>query len=390
MVSFIKSLVTLFVLMIGATVKLAGQWNAPLISEDKQGTESSPQLPLVIFSHGLAGQRTTYSLLCLELASKGFFVVAIEHADGTASVAELSGPEEKMKWQHSTYELPRHARGKWRWYGGLGDHVELGRPLYRLEEVRLAIKLMAKLNSGQSMNGLRISSCTRDKRPEAFVAGRIDMEKIIAVGHSYGGATAAWAASCVPGVIAGVSLDPWWAAMPEAAPVLNTWLNPTPLLVIGSEEWNVPLKEAPESEGTAPILPKMSCGYERREKVMETAGRTGGGCLRVCPKHSTHHSPSDILVIMEEKGVLSIGSCLSFPKPKVSPTEMHKRITSVMDIFIQDVISSDGKGALTRNCTDKYEAALSQEPDMIHELVLSTSIGTRNHPDVINISVDTC
>ena len=46
---------------------------------------SPSKRPCVVFSHGLAGTRTTYSGLCARIASKGYIVVAIEHRDGTAS-----------------------------------------------------------------------------------------------------------------------------------------------------------------------------------------------------------------------------------------------------------------------------------------------------------------
>lgn len=36
-------------------------------------------LPVVLFSHGLGGLRTTYSTVCTDLASHGFLVAAIEH-----------------------------------------------------------------------------------------------------------------------------------------------------------------------------------------------------------------------------------------------------------------------------------------------------------------------
>ena len=39
---------------------------------------SSP-LPVVMFSHGVAGMRTTYSAACCDLASHGYLVAAIEH-----------------------------------------------------------------------------------------------------------------------------------------------------------------------------------------------------------------------------------------------------------------------------------------------------------------------
>jgi hypothetical protein len=67
---------------------------------------------------------------------------------------------------------------------------------------------------------------------------------------------------------------------------------------------------------------------------------------------------------------------------------MHKRITSVMDIFI---LSSDGKGALRSNCTDKYQAALCREPDMITRSFFPHAWNPQaKQPKIslINISVD--
>ena len=40
---------------------------------------TSSSLPVVMFSHGVAGMRTTYSAVCCDLASHGYLVAAIEH-----------------------------------------------------------------------------------------------------------------------------------------------------------------------------------------------------------------------------------------------------------------------------------------------------------------------
>ena len=48
-------------------------------------------LPVVVFSHGMAGNRIIYSHFCSRIAALGFVVVAVEHTDGLSSAAKLAG-----------------------------------------------------------------------------------------------------------------------------------------------------------------------------------------------------------------------------------------------------------------------------------------------------------
>jgi platelet-activating factor acetylhydrolase len=65
------------------------------------------KFPLVIFSHGLAGTRTTYSQYCSALASEGYVVLSIEHKDGSGplvTVPKGDGDGEKDGLLHYTRE----------------------------------------------------------------------------------------------------------------------------------------------------------------------------------------------------------------------------------------------------------------------------------------------
>ncbi len=56
---------------------------APLISKEAMGQLAAPVLPVVVFSHGLGGMRTTNSAVCCDLASYGFLVASVEHRYGS-------------------------------------------------------------------------------------------------------------------------------------------------------------------------------------------------------------------------------------------------------------------------------------------------------------------
>ena len=55
----------------------SGNCYVPVIEDAVPASDA--KFPVVIFSHGLTGCRTSYSLVCSEIASHGFVVAAMEH-----------------------------------------------------------------------------------------------------------------------------------------------------------------------------------------------------------------------------------------------------------------------------------------------------------------------
>ena len=81
----------------------------PKIYAIESGRPVNERFPLVLFSHGLIACRTTYSALCTDIASHGFYVAALEHGDKSACVRmNLDAPDGDVSWLERE-ELPKGA-----------------------------------------------------------------------------------------------------------------------------------------------------------------------------------------------------------------------------------------------------------------------------------------
>ncbi|KAA8499678.1 Platelet-activating factor acetylhydrolase 2, cytoplasmic [Porphyridium purpureum] len=128
------------------------------------------KLPLVIFSHGLHGLRSTYSVHCTELASHGFCVAAIEHNDGSASFSV------RPTGQVTEFQpVPVDARGTEREFEFRNAQLRT-----RVGEV---VSLLDALDRGTSLH-------VTSQMEKVGLAGRLDTTQLHLSGHSFGAATA--------------------------------------------------------------------------------------------------------------------------------------------------------------------------------------------------------
>jgi platelet-activating factor acetylhydrolase len=123
--------------------------------------ESETPFPVIIFSHGLGGNRLIYSCICSDLASHGFVVAAIEHRDGSASLAK-GIQDEWIQYDNVPPEV---------W--GFRHH----QLRHRVSEVELCLASLDDIaRNGHTQNGPQFK-------------GRLNMNSLVMAGHSFGGAT---------------------------------------------------------------------------------------------------------------------------------------------------------------------------------------------------------
>ena len=227
------------------------------------------KFPVVIFSHGLAGFRSMYSLICSELASQGYVVFSIEHGDGTAS----------------TFRVPRTKT--YIYYSGFPKEDELGkRTGHRVCEVRVAWSILEQINKGEGLTGLE----KPDRMLYSF-KGMLDLDKSAIMGHSFGGATAAQICASDSNFQCGVSLDPWWTALDEGSDALIGWKTRSPIFILGSHDWNKPSQNG-----------GLLCNGERQQLVLDACRirrsmgqQVGGGGLFLAIMGSSHNTFADPL-----------------------------------------------------------------------------------------------
>lgn len=206
------------------------------------------KFPVVVFSHGLGGCRTTYSAICTELASHGFVVAAVEHRDNSACLTfypkratysfkssnpdffnipqtdqvdaddeadfgdEIDDPNYVPPKALASLTNVPHLQLAWIRYRPVSifradDQVFSFRKRqvnHRVRECTRALDVIEALNAGYEINNLLDPGYNHREFEDA-----LDMDKIIVMGHSFGGATALLAGAAELRFKVVVALDPW-------------------------------------------------------------------------------------------------------------------------------------------------------------------------------------
>ncbi|RDW69117.1 uncharacterized protein DSM5745_08877 [Aspergillus mulundensis] len=226
---------------------------------DKLGepqADSAHRYPVVVFSHGMAASRTDYTQLCGELASCGYVVAALEHRDGSGpgSVVRRGGGRKGTVLSTDPGREGGRARpGARRLRSVLHfatKHLQHEPPLdeeglqraqiaFRQAEMEETVRVLRMLNAGDGESVFR-HNARREGTHLAGWRGRLDVERVIVAGHSYGATgvlgscrPAADLSEALPIPLAGcIALDPGKASGP-----LNDDIG-VPLLVIHSHSWS--------------------------------------------------------------------------------------------------------------------------------------------------------
>ncbi|WWD19258.1 hypothetical protein CI109_103716 [Kwoniella shandongensis] len=209
--------------------------------------------PLVIFSHGLAGTRHTYSQYCSALASEGYVVLAVEHRDGSGP-AVCMPPQEGDKEDESRvmYYIKQTDLV---WPSGEDKSLTHFRTLQldlRTHEIYEAFYSFKRLLSEADEN-VKVEGLEGEKRKDwvGSLKGNVDWEELRLTGHSFGGGTLLHLLSTpspdsrhlppLP-VKQAIALDPWLDPIPLPSDKLDPPSPLPPLLVLNSTgftEWSV-------------------------------------------------------------------------------------------------------------------------------------------------------
>ncbi|KAF7863877.1 hypothetical protein EAF04_006842 [Stromatinia cepivora] len=236
--------------------------------EPPPGEPESPCFPLLIFSHGLGGTRTTYSSVCGEFASYGFVVVAVEHRDGSGPRTFINLPKngDKFGSQNVDHTDEARKRGYERFdyvfpegnardttpnnEQGVDAELRAAQIQLRLAEIEEAYYIMTQIHNG---NGSQLAQANLRQSSPGRIGGssrglkgidweswkdRFHLQQVTMLGHSFGAATTVEVLRTqtkrFPYVSQGILYDPWGGAIQQADSESEYQIH-NPLLCISSE-----------------------------------------------------------------------------------------------------------------------------------------------------------
>ncbi|KAK3093580.1 hypothetical protein FSP39_017690 [Pinctada imbricata] len=202
----------------GGDVYVPALWQGPICP-------SNNKFPVVIFSHGLGGNRTVNTTICCELASQGFIVAAVEHRDGSASMtyhlkenidrnSVMEIDEDNSPRRHTIHRTHLYSEN-WIPYQRiepLDDFQFRNKQVHhRAEECIKALDVLFALNNGDEVHNSMLGAHFNIKQ---FV-NRLDLSRVSVMGHSFGGSTSLCTLSRDQRFKVGVVLDGWMHPLDE-------------------------------------------------------------------------------------------------------------------------------------------------------------------------------
>ncbi|XP_064597792.1 platelet-activating factor acetylhydrolase 2, cytoplasmic-like [Liolophura sinensis] len=218
---------------LGGDVYVPGLWKHSVLL-------NGSKFPVVIFSHGIGGNRTTYTTVCCELASQGFVVAALEHRDGSSSFTYclhdnennnvvMENPSEKSLSFHRSNSFTE----EFRWFEKIerwDDFTHRNKQMYiRASECQRALDLLQTLNNGQEVHNI-----LHEDFDLLQFKNRLDLGKASLIGHSFGGATCICTLAKDKRFKVGIVLDGWMHPLDD-----EIYSSPTqPILFINTETFH--------------------------------------------------------------------------------------------------------------------------------------------------------
>ncbi|MGW6376158.1 alpha/beta fold hydrolase [Rhodococcus sp. NPDC055112] len=265
-------------------------------------------VPVVVFSPGLGSTRTTSTAIAEQLASDGIAVLAVDHPGDSAAIRFPDGTV-RIGTRAAQFENAASDTDRLR---ALSDDATAA----RARDLIGALDLLSGLNGGGTdPDGLALP---------AGLAGALDTSRVIAMGHSLGGAAALQAAADDRRIVGAVDLDgtPW-------GPVANVGAA-VPTLVVTS---------ADTDPDTDPALSRL-------------LGLPGRDIAYVAVPTARHYSFTDLEWFAPQLGDLGaeiVGHA--------DPAELHRALGALLTAFVKE--GAAGKTGLV-------DAAITDNPILHH------------------------
>lgn len=317
-IAYFKGLSTLLLWPVfffyASLIKIPVHSNAPILPPSTNGDDTKAW-PLVVFSHGLAGQRTTYSHLCARIASTGKVVVVMEHRDGSAPFCYPRSPETGKRDPLLYIKATDTSHGDGNKFAFRREQLE-----QRRFEIYTAIDALKKLSVDGDLGNL--SAIDDSDLDWSDFRGKIGFNTLQLTGHSFGAATLFSLLSHEPSegfeplpVTHALFLDPWLEPFEESGPIqanVNAQVKKVILHSEGFTLWRghmAQVIEVAEAWGNVPIY---------------TVART------------THQSFSDYKVLLPR---FFIGK----------EVELLRKISGLSVAFLNDYMEDALAGSMTRD-----------------------------------------